>query len=136
MIVYVAGASAEEARVRKAMDAVKAAGHENAHDWLRTIEAHGSANRGVPPGPARTVSLLAFSHLRRAGCLWVLFPQEETIGTWIEFGAFAMHASTLVVPRIIMSGGDSTRSVFLNGLVTECFDTDRDAVRWLEARRP
>lgn len=135
MIVYVAGPSAEETRARKAMDAVVNAGHVNAYDWIRQIEAHGTRNRGVPPGPARTLALLSFSHLRRAGALWLLFPTEETIGTWIEFGAFAMHASTLVGPRIIMSGGDASASIYLNGLVDQCFDTDRDAVRWLEARR-
>jgi hypothetical protein len=135
VIVYVAGASAEESRVRKAMDVVRRSPHKLAHDWLRVIEAHGSANLAVPPGPARTVSLMAFSHLRRSGILWLLFPQEDTIGTWIETGAFMMHASTLVGTRIIMSGGDTRASVFLNGLVTQAFETDREAGLWLEGQR-
>ena len=134
MIVYIACPSAELERARRAMDAVRASGLEVAHDWVAQIDAiPGDPNRDIPPGPARALSLTAFRHLKRAGMLWLLFPEAETIGTWIETGGWLMASMQLAGARFIVSGGDVRRSIFLNGNAFRVFETDDDAIAWLQA---
>lgn len=136
-IVYLAASSKELPRARRAMDWITEAKHTVALDWVQQILAMGGKdpNRGIPPNIARTIALNAFSHLRRSNVIWLLSPETETEGAWIEFGAYAFHVSTLIGPKLIMSGGDPETSVFLNGLLTHHFVDDEAAIRWLETQR-
>jgi hypothetical protein len=107
--VYVCAASSEAARAARAMDAVRAAGFDVAHDWLAAIVAAGVAAN--PPDASRDQRARwgadCLYAVRAADAVWLLAPDAPTAGAWIEFG----YALARGLPTVV-SGPNCAASIF------------------------
>lgn len=124
LAVYVAGASAERERVRRAMDAVRAEGWHLTLDWLAVIDAAGAANEGLDD---RTRFLAAHEDLqaiRHADVVWLLAPEAQSTGAWVELG----YALAQYLP-VVVSGPASRRCIFAS--FADEHDTDEAALEHL-----
>ena len=99
MIVYVAGASAELLRARRAMEWLTAAGFEVAVDWTVPVEQHCSAPNDADA--RREYALADEAGVDRADLLWLLVPHAATKGAWWE----ASRARAIEM-RVIASGAE------------------------------
>jgi nucleoside 2-deoxyribosyltransferase len=124
MRVYVAGASKEPERVRRAMSAVLAAGCELALDWLAVIEAVGLSNEGLTDAQRIAASGVDLDAVEDADLVWVLAPESQSAGCWVELG-YALAGGKMV----IVSGPARTRCIFAS-LAVE-FETDDHAIAYL-----
>jgi hypothetical protein len=127
--IYVAGASGDMARARKAMDEVyKIGGLVLTSDWVRVITEHGSANLGLSEEVRSQESSSALAAVETADILWLLCPTVPTVGAWVELGAFLGAKKSAVV----VSGGDPEISIF-TAQAERLFRTDEEAARYLRA---
>lgn len=137
MRVYVAGASKETTRVRWAMDAIRAAGHEITCDWLAAIEEAGASNEGLSDDDRRRYAREDLDAVLAADVLWLLAPWNASTGAWVELGC-ALGVATIEVglaPIIIVSGPARMRCIFA-ALADQEHDTDGAALAAvLEATR-
>jgi hypothetical protein len=122
--VYVAGASKEPERVRRAMNAVLAEGWELTHDWLAEIERVGSANDGLTLAQRCDSATRDLRAIREADMVWLLAPENDSTGAWVELGyVLGLYDGCFVsTPGIVVSGPGSGRSIFC--ALTECVSDD------------
>lgn len=125
-LVYVAGSSGELERARRAMAYLRAAGLEVAHDWVAEVERVGVANPADATRAQRSgwaVSCLL--GLTDASAVWLLAPEVETRGAWLEIG-YALDRSLDGRGPPIVSSGRTSQSIFL--ALTQEVATDEQAL--------
>lgn len=130
MKVFVAGSSREPGRVRAAFDAVRAAGHEVALDWLAVIDAHdGRANEGLTEYERIVASNNDLQAIRESNLFWYLLPEgEDSKGARTEFGYALAHI------HVITSGNGREQSIFTSKAWKHC-DTDAEAASLIRGMR-
>lgn len=114
MIIFVAAASKEAARVREAYRIVRELGQELAIDWLTPIEA--MLERGLceahlslaAQAEAATANLDA---LDRAELIWLLAPARQTKGAWVDLG-YALHRERHANIPLLVSGPGARNCVY------------------------
>lgn len=98
--VYLAASSLEIARVRRCQRALANAGHVLALDWLTPIldnAAVGKLDASLPDDEAALHAWTDLEAVRTADVLWLLAPEQQTRGAWVELGfAIAMGKLTIV----------------------------------------
>jgi len=138
--VYVAAASSEMERAEKVMQALRDTGITVVSTWPQVIRKVGKANPMDAPRRQRAEwAAQDLTEVAQANVLWLLLPEKETIGAWIEFGhalmiaAAAERAAAMGLPgafyRVICSGKE--RSIFT--ALVEHFETDDAALDTLNA---
>ena len=86
MRVYVAGASKEPGRVRQAMDWVDADPNlELTQDWLTDIENEVSDDQ-LTHDQRVHYAFKDLSAVWRSKVIWVLIPNNQSVGCWVELG--------------------------------------------------
>lgn len=125
MRIYVAGSSKERERARRAMRAVREMGHAVSHDWLSVIERAGAANEGLSIEAQLRVAAGDLAAVDQSHLLWLLAPETESRGAWVEYG----YALALGV-QCIVSGPESGRSIF-SRLAVAVLPSDDEAAEWI-----
>lgn len=137
--VYVAGAWVEQRfRAKPMIAACQARAIQITHDWTAAEGAiHGSSDADLTHVQRRQFAEEDLKGIRDADVLWLLAPETKgSCGAWVELGyALALRESNPFVvdghPRIIVSGLMNKRSIFTE-LADRLFDTDEEALQWLE----
>lgn len=123
--IYIAGSSAEPARVRWAMDAINATpGLRVAHDWLASIERGAPANAELSLAERRTYAADDLRAVHAAAVVWFLAPEKPTRGAWLEVGY------ALALGKVVIVSGDTAQSIFC-ALAVEC-SCDADALQLIQ----
>jgi hypothetical protein len=123
MKLYIAASSHPDERAR--VDAAFAGVADFATvvgDWRQDCDKYGANPSGIDCAPFALADLEA---VVKSQLLWLLMPQTETRGAWVEFGA-AWSLGKL----LICSGPGQDRSIFTS-LATFQSKTDADAVELL-----
>lgn len=121
--VYVACSSKEMDRARSAFDMVRGSPHLTlAFDWITQIEAVGAANPAPKKNWGDILRRREWAHKAIVGAsladiLWVLLPESETVGVWVEFTSAVisnLHRSSKV--KIVVSGSEAaySKSIFIS----------------------
>lgn len=131
MKFYLAGASAEVARVEMYRNAVLALGHTITFDWTVPVRQHGGNLPHLTRDEKKAFALDDLKAAIAASIFWFLVPQppKHTEGGWAELGAVA----TSIGGTIITSG--PSRSIFAT-LAHYNFDTDDQALEWVRHSVP
>lgn len=142
--VYVAGAWVEQNyRAKPMIAAIKARSIVCTHDWTAAEGAiHGSSDADLTHVQRRQFAEEDLKGIRGADVLWLLAPEAKgSCGAWVELGyALAMREfyRGFNLPefrddstRVIVSGPKNKRSIFTE-LTDRLFDTDEEALQWLE----
>lgn len=127
--VYVAGASSESDRARRAVERLRAAGLEVTCTWLDVVASVGDANpTDVSAAQRRSWSVVDLAEVVRADVLWFLVPPAsiQTRGAWVELGHAYAHNK-----QIVCSGPDTAQSIFC-ALGAE-FSSDSEALGFITA---
>src|SRR5271163_2783065 len=115
MKVYIAGASKEIDLVERYVRAVRNLGHVITHDWCAEIRKVGDANpRDLPRGEVAMFALEDLNGVATCDLLWLLIPQNNSAGCWIEFGyalKTQVSAGSKGIPSLMVSG-DFEKSIF------------------------
>lgn len=135
MKLYIAGASREPERVRAAMEAAKALGHEITVDWLREIEQAGAANEGLTTAQRVYYANRDLEGVDEADLVWLLAPAGTgSAGAWVELGyALGLRSDrTMLRPlwQVIVSGSQQDRCIFTD-LADKRFREDQEALDYL-----
>jgi len=131
MKVYIAGASKEIDLVEKYVHAVRNLGHVITHDWCATIRKVGDANpRDLPRDENAAFAKEDLNGVATCDLLWLLIPQNNSAGCWIEFG-YALCRQNWRTPRIIVSG-DFGKSIFCALSGVECYSDHDIALKAIE----
>ena len=113
MKVYVAASSREMARAMTAFRMVRSIpGVELAHDWVTQIQEVEDANPDVPDPLRVEWATGAVEAIRESSVLWLLLPETQTIGAWVELGvALGFNAANFDPKKLIVTSGvDSIRA--------------------------
>ena len=133
MKVYVAASSREMDRARDIFRGVEASPElVIAADWISQIEDHdGIANpSNVPEALRHKWATDAIVAVMNSSVLWLLLPEEPTVGAWCEMTAAVAFDMTRTTRRLIVtSGSDKARyqSIFTS-LAHRHFGTDAEAL--------
>ena len=130
--VYVAGASAQLQRARRAMGWVREAPELTlAHDWTAQVQADREA--GKQDADLLQVQQCArafedFAAIRESDIFWALVPQPDvrTTGLWVELG-WALRARDGNQPIRAVCSGDSCRKRLFVAASDAMFSTDSSA---------
>jgi nucleoside 2-deoxyribosyltransferase len=118
--VYVAASSKQMDRASQAMAQLRAAGHEVVHDWPAIIEARGVANPLDATQDERwDWAIDDLQGVKRADVLWLLVPNEEGAGAFVELGY------ALALGKPVIASGVYLRSIFT--AMAACYDRDDQA---------
>ena len=130
MKIYVAGASKEIDMVERYIRILRDTGHVITVDWCAEIRKVGDANpRDLPREENAKFAEDDLSGVRQADLFWLLIPQSNSAGCWIEFGyACAMRRRPISSPEIFVSG-DYGRSIFCALKGVHCYDSHDEALR-------
>ncbi len=124
MKFYIAGASREIERAKRAIALVRSLGHEVTHDWTVEVEdsrARGLSDRTYSAAERRRFAAADYNGVVNADVVWVLAPSGEwSRGCWVELGIALGHDSA----RVIVSG-DHAQTIF-SDLADETYDRDED----------
>lgn len=113
--VYVAGASAEVDMVAGYMQRLREGGWTIVYDW--TVDVLSNRALGVKDSDLSELDASRYAEndmaaVRRSDAFWLLIPEANSIGCWLEFGmALAVPCHHIVV------SGNKRRSIF-----TVCHD--------------
>ncbi len=94
MKVYVAGASAELERARRAISMLELAGFEVTFDWTAPVAEHGSAH--PDPDECRAYAQTDEDAVDESHLLWLLVPHADTKGAWWEAGRARAKGKLLI----------------------------------------
>jgi hypothetical protein len=100
MKIYLAGASKELDTCKHYIERLKLLGHTITHDWTKEVEANGDAN----PKDVALGDMIKWSHddlsgVKKSDIVWLLIPENNSAGCWIEYGfALGIHK------RVVISG--------------------------------
>jgi hypothetical protein len=95
MKIYVAGASSEIETARGWMKRLREAGFEVTVDWPTMIDQGGGVANDLPGEAARKAAWTDLRGVSDAEIFWMLVPEVETKGAWIELG-YALSESVVV----------------------------------------
>lgn len=127
--LYLAGASAEADRVQRAMDLVRShPGLRLTQDWLEAIRKDGGGNESLHPQLRRLRASEDLDGVRQARIMWLLAPDNQSTGAWVELG-YALALGVMVV----VSGPAAKRCVFASLTHVE-FSTDAEAWAYIVTR--
>jgi hypothetical protein len=138
--VYVASAYKDRALAQSWMTTLNHIGCVITHDWTRAGEEMVKSNKldgmsetEFPIHIQRHLAYLAFDGVSKADVVWVLLPETEGAGCFIEIG-YALHAnqSEHRAGRRLITSGPSRRTIF-TALADEYFSTHDEAFRWLNS---
>lgn len=130
--IYLAGASSEAAMVRHYAASLEAAGWVVVHDWWTDFLERGCVpgrDCDLSPEKRRACAREDLAAVRRASVVWLLVPEGDSIGAWVEFGA----ALTLGASGHVLVSGCCDRTIFTEA-ADRCFASHADALAWLRAR--
>ena len=125
--VYVAGASGEAIEVAALIAKLEGLGHTCTFDWTREVlsrRAAGKTDADLTQFEAACAATGCLDGVDRADILWLVVPQTESIGAWVELG-YAMARG-----KILCASGRHSRTIF-GALVHNTFPTHEDVIRWL-----
>jgi len=133
MKVYVAGASSEMELCAQWIRKVRECGHEIILDWVEVIRKAGSANpRDASIEQLQEWAKPDFDASRNCEIFWLLIPETNSIGCWVELGIAldsvsrsTLYPGVVIGPHIIISG-DWKRTIF-SALADELFYTHEQA---------
>lgn len=121
--VYVAGASREAKQVEHYMTGLREHGVDISHDWITLMKLAPVHERHLTPTARRRAAELDANAVRGSDVVWLMIPDEATIGAWVEFGIvlgdILRHACVIV-------SGDWRRTIFTE-LADFKFDTHEQA---------
>lgn len=126
--IYIAGASREPVRVRAWITAAQRAGWHVTLDWLAAIEAVGTANEGLSHDDRERYAADDWRAVRSADVVWVLAPEQPSIGCWVEMGLALASGHA----HVVVSGPARERTIF--GALAEEHTTDAAAFMALVQR--
>lgn len=107
MKIYLAGASKELDTCKFYIERLKVLGHTITHDWTKEVEANSEGNpRETPIETMRIWSNADFNGVYKANMIWLLVPNNNSAGCWIEYGY------ALGVGRNVIVSGDWRKSIF------------------------
>jgi hypothetical protein len=123
MKLYIAASSKpqERARVDAAFAAVDGF-YEIVGDWRADCDKFGANPAGLDCSPFAKADMNA---VRECDVLWLLMPQSETRGAWVEFGLALAFGKV-----VVCSGEGQERSIFTS-LAMRRYELDADAVTYL-----
>lgn len=132
--IYVAGASKEIELCEKYIDKLREVGFHSTHDWPKVIRAVGESN----PRDASLEQMLKWSEedfngVWQAHFVWLLIPENYSLGSWIEYGAALglRHLDNHPTERLqAIVSGDWKKSIFTS-MADQRFDTHEEAFTWL-----
>lgn len=126
MRIFIAGASAEIARARAAMNAARVLGYAVTFDWTHGYEPQGSDAHLSARDRAHLHARL-LTGIGDANVFWLLAPVAQSIGAYVE----AHHATRIGVETIVASGRheDIHRSLYVTA--HHEFATDSDVLAFL-----
>lgn len=126
--VYVAGASVEVDMCAEFIGRLRVAGAVITHDWTSSVRANGGAADASMPRAHRAAMVVEdFAGIAAADVVWVLVPEAQTIGAWVELG----YARGLR-KRVHVSGPHSRRTIFTEFCAHH--ETHEDAFRHFAER--
>lgn len=138
--VYIAGAFVEqEERAKPMMAACKQKGITITHNWTVPNFKPGGSDADLTHIQRRKFALEDLIGVTKADVLWLLAPEAKgSCGAWVELGfALALRDERGLEtpsPVIIVSGSMNKRSIFTE-LADRLFDTDAEALKWLEDQK-
>jgi hypothetical protein len=107
MKIYLAGASKELDTCKNYIEQLKLLGHTITHDWTKEVEANLDANpREASLEDMRKWSDNDFQGVYFANFVWLLVPNNNSAGCWIEYGY------ALGIGRNVIVSGDWRKSIF------------------------
>ncbi len=143
--IYVAGASAELERARVVMEFIY--DHPRmtlVRDWVKDIEIErvegGRQDSDLTQSEQAVYARKNLGAIADSDVLWLLSPPADvhTTGAWVELGAALVtghvrQALGLAATVVIVSGLSSWHYLF-NSLADQHFETDAEAIDWLNLR--
>jgi hypothetical protein len=107
MKIYLAGASKELDTCKHYIERLKLLGHTITHDWTKEVEANGDANpTNATLEGCRKWSNADFEGVYKANIVWLLYPENNSAGCWIEYGY------ALGIGRSVIVSGNWKKSIF------------------------
>ena len=126
--IYVAGASVEVDLCAEYIGRLRDVGAVITHDWTPSVRANGgAAEASIPQADRMTMVINDLAGVAAADAMWLLVPEWQTIGAWVELG----YARGGRIP-VHVSGPHSRRTIFTEFCVHH--ETHEDAFRHFAAR--
>lgn len=124
MKIYLAGASREIDLCESFRTRLRTEGHVITHDWMREIRMCPVMDHELSHEARHTYALDDMRGVLSADMVWILCPDNQSIGCWVELGmALAIGATTVV-------SGNFSRCIFAD-LAPHRFATHEEAFTWI-----
>ena len=110
MNIYVAGASSEVERTAAWIHRLEAEGVRVTYDWTKAVFEHGGNT--VSDAKARFFARADLRGIEEASFLWILTPEDTTIGAWVALGYALRDFKGDAGRFIVVSPPASDRTIF------------------------
>lgn len=132
MKVYLSGASKELNRCCLWRDNLIKEGIDITVDWMKEIEKNGFGDEFIPGKRRAQFAKNDINGVLDADVFWLLVPNNQSLGAWVELGA-ALSKSIIIGGIDIITSGP-WRSIFMD-LADMKFVTDDDAFNYILSLR-